>query len=471
MPGPMISIDYAHTLTSTVGTVHGLTLDELKRGEAEVAALVKRVEAERAAGSAHRYRDLPGDKAMLKGVLAAAKKYARGCENLVVLGIGGSALGNIAIQSALNKPFYNLLPPAKRKGPRLFVMDNVDPVQFQALLDVIGPSLKKTIFNVISKSGETAETAAQFQIVRDLLRNKLGKSFNKQILLTTDPETGTLREQALADGYDMLPVPPGVGGRFSVLSAVGLLSGAICGVNIAKLLDGAKQMSTRCGDTNVRKNPAAMLALLLHAFYTRGKRMHVMMPYSNQLKDFADWYCQLWAESLGKNKDLAGKPAIVGPTPIRALGATDQHSQVQLYREGPADKVFIFLEVEKFDCDVKIPKADKGTPEASRYLGGASLGKLLSAEKRATEYALVASQRPCITIRFPKIAPETIGQFIMLWEAATTLAGGLLNINPYDQPAVQLGKDFTYGLMGKKGYEAQAKEYAAFAKKSGSFEV
>lgn len=471
MPGPMIAIDYAHTLTNTVGTTHGLTLDELKRGETEVAALVKRVEAERAAGTAHRYRDLPGDKAMLKGVLAAAKKYSRGCENLVVLGIGGSALGNIAIQSALNKPFYNLLPPAKRKGPRLFVMDNVDPVQFQALLDVIGPSLKKTIFNVISKSGETAETAAQFQIVRDLLRNKLGKSFNKQILVTTDPETGTLREQALADGYDMLPVPPGVGGRFSVLSAVGLLSGAICGVNIAKLLDGAKQMSTRCGDTNVRKNPAAMLALLLHAFYTRGKRMHVMMPYSNQLKDFADWYCQLWAESLGKNKDLAGKPAIVGPTPIRALGATDQHSQVQLYREGPADKVFIFLEVEKFDCDVKIPKADKSTPEASRYLGGASLGKLLSAEKRATEYALVASQRPCITIRFPKIAPETIGQFIMLWEAATTLAGGLLNINPYDQPAVQLGKDFTYGLMGKKGYESQAKEYAAFAKKAGNASV
>lgn len=471
MPGPMISIDYAHALTNTVGSIHGLTLEELKRGEAEVAAQVKRVEAERAAGTAHRYRDLPGDKKMLSAVQATAKKHARGCENLVVLGIGGSALGNIAIQSALNKPFYNLLPPAKRKGPRLFIMDNVDPVQFQALFDVIGGSLKKTLFNVISKSGETAETAAQFQIVRDLLRKKLGKSFSKQILVTTDPESGTLREQSLADGYQMLPVPPGVGGRFSVLSAVGLLSGAICGVNIAKLLDGAKQMSTRCGDANVRKNPAAMLAMLLHAFYTRGKRMHVMMPYSNQLKDFADWYCQLWAESLGKNKDLGGKPAIVGPTPIRALGATDQHSQVQLYREGPADKVFIFLEVEQFDSDVKIPKADKSTPEASRYLGGSSLGKLLNAEKRATEYALVASQRPCITIRFPKIAPETIGQFIMLWEAATTLAGGLLNINPYDQPAVQLGKDFTYGLMGKSGYEAQAKEYAAFAKKAGSFVV
>lgn len=470
MPASMIAIDYAHTLVNTVGQSHGLTIEEIKRGEGELAALVKRIEAERGAGQ-HRYRDLPGDKAMLKAVLAAVKKYKPGCENLVVLGIGGSALGNTAIQTALNVPYYNLLPAKQRGGPRLFVMDNVDPVQFAALLDVIGGDLKKTLFNVISKSGETAETASQFQIIRDMLKKKLGKAFAKRIIVTTDPESGSLREQALADGYDMLAVPLGVGGRFSVLSAVGLFSAAMCGVNIAKLLDGAKAMSTRCGDTNVRKNPAAMLALLMHAFYTRGKRMHVMMPYSHQLKDFADWYCQLWAESLGKNKDLDGKPVIVGPTPIRALGATDQHSQVQLYREGPADKVFIFLEVEKFARDVKIPKAGSDTPEASRYLGGASLGTLLNSEKRATEYALVASERPCITIRFPQVGPETVGQFIMLWEAATTLAGGLLGINPYDQPAVQLGKDFTYGLMGKKGYEKQAKEYAAFAKKAGAFVV
>jgi glucose-6-phosphate isomerase len=217
-------------------------------------------------------------------------------------------------------------------------------------------------------------------------------------------------------------------------------------------------MSQRAAGKVVRKNPAAMLALLLHAFYTRGKRLHVLFPYSYQLKDLADWYRQLWAESLGKQQDLEGRSVIVGPTPIKALGATDQHSQVQLYREGPNDKVFILLEVEKSARDVGIPRG-KGTPDSLKYLEGASLGRLLNAERRATEFALVASRRPCLNIRFPRVCEETVGQFIMLWEAATSIMGGLLNIDPYDQPAVQLGKDYTYALMGKPGYESQARQF------------
>jgi len=208
------------------------------------------------------------------------------------------------------------------------------------------------------------------------------------------------------------------------------------------------------------------LALLLHSFYLRGKRLHVMMSYSYQLKDLADWYRQLWAESLGKANDRTGQLVNLGPTPIKALSATDQHSQVQLYREGPNDKVFIFLEVAKFAQDVKIPRV-AGMPADMSYLQGRSLATLLNAEKQATEYALVASQRPCLTIRFPAVNEETVGQFIMLWEAATSIAGYLLNINPYDQPAVQMGKDFTFALMGKKGYEKQAKEYQKYAKRGG----
>jgi glucose-6-phosphate isomerase len=229
-------------------------------------------------------------------------------------------------------------------------------------------------------------------------------------------------------------------------------------------------MSLRVSRQVVRRNPAAMLALLLHAFYTRGKRLHVLFPYSSQLNDLADWYRQLWAESLGKHTDLDGQPVVIGPTPIKALGATDQHSQVQLYREGPNDKVFIFLEVEKFARDVKIPRGP-GAPASLKYLGGASLGRLLSAEKQATESALVASQRPCLTIRFPRINAQTVGQFIMLWEAATSIMAGLLNINAYDQPAVQLGKDYTYALMGKPGYERQARELAGPARKTSRYVV
>jgi glucose-6-phosphate isomerase len=466
MPLAALQLDYGSVLDTAIGQAHGLSVAEIERAAPEVRQIIERVESERKAGQ-HRYRELPHDKAMLKQVQAAVRRYAGRFDNLVVLGIGGSALGNIALQTALNPAYHNVLPAAKRRGPRLFVMDNVDPTQFASLLDVLGTGLRKTLFNVISKSGETAETAAQFLIIRDLLLRKLGsKGLTKNMLVTTDPQGGTMRGIVDAEGFDALAVPPGVGGRFSVLSAVGLFSAGMCGIKIDKLLVGAAAMGARVGNPEVAQNPAAMLALLLHAFYVRGKRLHVMMPYSYALKDLADWWRQLWAESLGKQQDLQGQPVTVGPTPIKALGATDQHSQVQLYREGPSDKVFIFLEVGKFARDVKIPRA-KGLPDDLSYLQGQSLAKLLSAEKRATEYALVASQRPCLTIRFPVVSEETVGQFIMLWEAATTLAGGLLNINPYDQPAVQTGKVFTFALMGKKGYEEQAAEFAEFAGRGG----
>ncbi len=470
MAGAMINLDYANVLDSAIGAGHGLGPAEVERAEAAVKSVVSRIEGERAGGK-HRYRDLPGDKGMLKAVQAAVKKYTKAkFESLVVLGIGGSALGNTALQTALNPCYHNLMPAAKRRGPRVFVMDNVDPTQVGNLLDLIGPRLKKTLFNVISKSGETAETAAQFLIVRDLLARKLGRNYARNLLVTTDPEGGTMRGIVDAAGYDNLPVPPGVGGRFSVFSAVGLFSAGMCGIRVEKLLAGAAAMGERVADPRVRQNPAAMLALLLHAFYVRGKRLHVMMPYSYQLKDLADWYRQMWAESLGKANDVDGNRVNLGPTPIKALGATDQHSQVQLYREGPNDKVFIFLEVEKFARDVKIPKI-KGLPAELAYLQGKSMGALLNAEKAATEYALVQSERPCLTIRFPVVSEETVGQFIMLWEAATSIAGYLLNINPYDQPAVQMGKDFTYALMGKKGYDEQAKIFNAFASKRGKARV
>ncbi len=481
MPNSPLVLDYASVLDTAVGATHGLSVAEIDRAAGAVADVVQHIEQERGAGH-HRYRELPADRVMLKTVQAAVQRYAGKFENLVVLGIGGSALGNIALQTALNPAYYNLLsgragaraatrpvqsPAATgRRGPRLFVMDNVDPVQLGNLLDLLGPTLRRTLFNVISKSGETAETASQFLIVQDLITRRLGKrALTKNIVVTTDPEAGTLREIVTAVGYDTLSVPPGVGGRFSVLSAVGLFSAGLCGIKIEKLLAGAAAMGDRVGLPDVHKNPAAMLALLLHAFYVRGKRLHVMMPYSYQLKDLADWYRQLWAESLGKQRDRDGQPVIVGPTPIKALGATDQHSQVQLYREGPNDKVFIFLEVVKFARDVRIPRV-AGTPEALRYLQGRSLGTLLNAEKRATEFALVASQRPCLTLRFPAIREHTVGQFILLWEAATSIAGGLLNINAYDQPAVQLGKEYTFALLGQQGYESQAAELRRFAQRS-----
>ncbi len=432
---------------------HRITPADLRRIRPRVRDVLRRIARERAAGL-HRYRELPYQENSRREIEALAADYRPYTENLVVLGIGGSALGNIALQTALNSPYHNLLGRGDRGAPRLFVMDNVDAPQFAALIDLLRPRLGETLFNVISKSGETAETSAQFLIVRDLLRRELGPlAARRQILVTTDAARGSMRDVVRREGYRSLIVPDGVGGRFSVLSPVGLFSAALCGIDIGSLLAGAAAMDDRVRAESLDANPAAMIAAAKYLYYQRGKPLHVMMPYAQQLRDLADWYRQLWAESLGKRWDEKGRREVyVGPTPIKALGATDQHSQVQLYREGPNDKVFVFLEVEQPSQDVAIPRAFPDI-EAMRYLGGATMHQLLTAEKKATEQAMLVSQRPSMTIRFPRVTAHTVGQFIYLYEVATTIAGYLFGIDPYDQPAVELGKKITFHLMGRRGYE------------------
>ena len=435
-----IRLYYKNATSAVVGAEHGVSEQELAGLGGRLAEITKKLNDERLP-----YRRLPEKTAECAKVQELADSLAGKYDNMVVLGIGGSALGNIALQTALNSPMYNL--QAARQWPRLFVVDNVDPVQFGSLLAELEGQLERTLFNVVSKSGQTAETAAQFLTVRALLQEKLpGAKMTDHIVATTDSNSGTLRKIVDGEGYRALVVPDGVGGRFSVLSDVGLFSAAMCGIDIAGLLAGARDMDVRVQGEEVRPNPAALYAALQYLFYQKGKKLSVMMPYSYQLKDLSDWYRQLWAESLGKEFDLAGKRVHVGPTPIKALGTTDQHSQVQLYREGPNDKVFTFLEVQRFGRDVMIGAA--GATAELEYLSGQSMAKLINSEKLGTEYALVKSQRPCLTVRFPEISAYTVGQFIYFFEVATSYMGELLGINTYDQPAVELGKKATFALMG-----------------------
>ncbi len=457
----MLTLDYANCMADRVSPEHGIDPAALAGPLAARARdLTARLEKSRGTGW-ERWRLLADPAGTRKGHVQAVQKIAAKhhgkWDNLVVLGIGGSALGNIALQSALNPPTHNLKTEGRR-GPRLFVIDNVDPANFTAVMEECPP--ERTLFNVVSKSGETAETAAQFMIIRDLLLRAVGSKGHEHIVAITDSEKGTMRQICDAAGYDTLPVPDGVGGRFSVLSPVGLFSAAMCGVNIEALLDGAHEMETKCRNPELARNPAAMLATILVELGKgrtkapgtgRAKPNHVMMPYCNGLYLLADWFRQLWAESLGKRHDAAGNEVFEGFTPIKALGATDQHSQVQLYREGPNDKVFGFLEVRDFgDDDATIPTG-LGV-DAIRYLEGKQMSDLLNAEKRATEYALVESQRPNFTIRFPAVNEHAVGEFIMLWQVATAYAGVMLNIDAYDQPAVETGKKATFGLMGREGF-------------------
>ncbi len=375
-------------------------------------------------------------------------------ENILVLGIGGSALGGLAVTEALLKPYWNLLTEDQREGlPRIFFLDNIDPDSISGLLDIL--DLKKTLVNVITKSGSTAETMSQFMIVKDRLEKELGDTYRYNFVATTDKKTGVLRQIAEQEGYKTFVVPDDVGGRFSVFSAVGLLPLALVGIDIDAIVNGVKDMDLALKNTDIRENIAAQNALIHYLMDTKkGKNLSVMMPYSSRLKYVSDWYVQLWAESLGKNKDKNGADVNIGPTPIKALGATDQHSQIQLYNEGPNNKVINFIRVEEFDTTLEIPRIFEYT--GIGYLGGKTINQLINAEADSTRVALSDYCRPTVTITLPKVDGYNVGQLLYMLEVQTAIAGELYNINTFNQPGVEQAKNYTYALMGRAGYEESA---------------
>jgi glucose-6-phosphate isomerase len=404
----------------------------------------------------------------------AIQEFAQGggqaFSNLVVLGIGGSALGTVALRTALRHPFWNELDDDAREFyPRLYVLDNVDPATFGAFLERV--DLRRTLFNVISKSGGTAETMSQYLVVRERLQAELGDGYRRHLLFTTDPEKGVLRALAKEEDIATLPVPPNVGGRFSVLSAVGLLPAAMIGIDVDELLAGAKEMVERCGTAELRANPAGLFAALQYLADTElDAPIHVMMPYSDRLRDVADWFRQLWAESLGKQRTRDGREVFAGPTPVRSLGATDQHSQVQLYVEGPFDKTITFLAERDGGADVQIPSAYPQHAELA-YLGGHSLGELLRTEMLATEAALAQRGRMNMAIEVPRVDARSLGGLMMLLQIATVYAGHFYGVDPMDQPGVELGKQLTYGIMGRPGFEEARAEWEGRAPKDDAFVV
>ena len=410
-----------------------------------------------------KWRMLPYNQAdVVADILKTAEKVRSECDDFVVLGIGGSALGPIAVQQALNHLHYNDLPRERRGGPRLFVEDNVDPERMAALLDVI--DLKKTMFNVITKSGSTSETMAQLLIVTSLLRERYGEDWGGHVIATTDTEKGNLIKIARENNLKTFYVPDGVGGRFSELCPVGLLAAAVCGIDIEEMLAGAAYMDGICQEKDVWKNPAYMMAALQVISMRRGKNISVIMPYADSLKYMADWYAQLWAESLGKRYGKDGSDVFAGQTPVKALGVTDQHSQVQLYAEGPFDKVITFLGVDRYRCETPIPHGFEDIPDVA-FLGGHSMNELIQAEQKATEYAIMRAGRPSHTITLPAVNAFTIGELLFLFEMETAFAGELLRINAFDQPGVEGGKQATYALLGKRGYDEKRAELAAMPAK------
>jgi glucose-6-phosphate isomerase len=408
---------------------------------------------ERRARSELPFYDLPGQE--VGELLSTAERLRGGFSSLVVLGIGGSALGLIALDSALRSPYR-----WAEGRPKLFVLDNIDPERLHTVLEHLEP--RQTLVNVITKSGDTAETMASFLVFRKWLIDGAGeRGYRERMLVTTDRSKGALRRIAETERLACFAVPDGVGGRFSVLTPVGLLPAALIGIDVPGLLAGALAMSRRVLSPEPLDNPAYLGAILHHLGYLAGRRISVMMAYSDRLFDLADWYRQLWAESLGKRLDLEGAVVRVGPTPVKALGVTDQHSQLQLYKEGPDDKLYTLLRVERFQRDLQIPRAFPEL-EAVTYLGGHTIGELFQAEAQATEAALVKEGRPVTTVTFPALSAGEVGEFFYWLEVQTVAAGALLGIDALNQPGVEEGKQFAYALLGRPGYEARLRELETF---------
>jgi glucose-6-phosphate isomerase len=465
-----IGLDYNYAMADFVGD-RGLKAEELEALTPKLAQVHEELQAGRA-GGAYAFFDLPYDTELLDTIRRVAKPLLEWCWELVILGIGGSALGTRALHQALCHPQHNMLPVGRRKHhPGLWILDNIDPDFVYGMLDAL--NMKRVAVNVISKSGSTAETLAQFLFMYRLLASRLGgeHSLKDRLIITTDPEKGPLRELVNQKGFKSLPVPPQVGGRYSVLTAVGLFPAHLAGIDVEELLAGARFMDQRLKDSPVEDNLAYKLAALYYLFFQEKNRpILVTMPYAAGLNAMADWFAQLWAESLGKKLDLAGNVVETGSTPVPAVGVTDQHSQLQLYTEGPHDKLITFWTVDTFQHTVEIPELF-GDQQGLGYLGGHSLNQLFKAEETATAFNLMKAGRPNLTLSLPEVNPFTVGQLIYLLEVATVAAGGLLRVNPLDQPGVEGGKLIAYGLLGRQGYESHRAEFAGAAPKLAKYVI
>ncbi len=449
-----VKLNYNNVMFAKVGK-HGIKREELEQMRQLAKQARAKVEASRGADM-QGWMDSPYNQAEAVGrIVETAAKIRNECENFVVLGIGGSALGAIAVFNALKHLYYNELPREMRKGPRFYVIDNVDPERMNALFDIIDVS--KTVFNVITKSGATSETMSQYLIITDLLKRKLGDKASRHIIATTSSNKGNLVKLAKENGFETFYIPDGVGGRFSVLSPVGLLPAAVLGIDISELLRGARETDELCKSDDLNVNPALTMAVIQYLLINKGCNINVMMPYADSLKYVADWYAQLWAESLGKERDLDGDVVNAGQTPVKALGVTDQHSQVQLYNEGPFDKVITFLEVNSFRSDIVIPQGCDGFADVN-FLCGHTLAELTNKELYATRYNLTKRGRVNFTLSLDSLDEYHLGSLIYLLQLCTAYEGALLNVNAYNQPGVEGGKDATYALFGRNGYESKAEE-------------
>lgn len=449
-----LSLDYTNCLAEAIGATHGLTKSEVDTLVAKFPKHHENVDELRKNGESS-FFDLPyQDTGELKALI---KKHHGRWQNLVVIAIGGSCLSPQSLLGALGHSAFNQLEGKARQGaPRVFFAANPDPRHLTELFEVL--DLRKTLFQVTSKTGATTETMAMYLWLQDLLKKKLGKSaLARQVVIITDRDKSPFAEIAKHEKIATLHVPTNLAGRFGVLGNTGLFVAGLCGIGIDALLAGAAEMDKRCRHGDAFKNPAYMHSLV-HYLLTRKRRktIHVMFSFSNRLHAVGEWYSHLCAVSLGKMLNRRGKAVHVGPTPIAALGSFDQHGQMQLFAEGPFDKVVTFVTVKDHGAKLVAPTAYPKL-EGAAFLGGADFATILEHGHIGAEQHITASGRPNMTIQLERVDEGSVGGLYYLLQLSTAMSAELYGIDPFDQPGVEHGKHAAFAQFNRAGFEDLAK--------------
>lgn len=384
------------------------------------------------------------DKKEVENIKKAAKRIRGNSEVLVVIGIGGSYLGARAVIEGLTHTFYNYLPQEQRKGPQiLYVGNNLNPNYVNDLIELIGD--RDLSINVISKSGTTTEPAIAFRIFRELLENKYGlKEAQKRIYVTTDQKKGALKQIADEENYTTFVIPDNVGGRYSVLTAVGLLPIAVAGINIDKLLEGARFAQEKYADKNLKYNDCYKYAVARNMLYKNKKAIEILVSYEPKLHYIIEWWKQLYGESEGKE----GK----GIYPTGAEFTTDLHSLGQFIQEGTRNLFETVIHIKDSDSNLSIHQDEDNLDELN-YLVDKDLHYINTKAMEGTISAHMEGGVPNLMITMDKLNEFTLGHLIYFFELACSMSGKILGINPFDQPGVEKYKTNMFRLLGKPGYE------------------
>ena len=466
-----IKLDYNNMMSFIVGEEHGLTTDQLSSMADHVKSAHKKVFEKTGKGNDFLgFLDLPlKGREELDKIKAVGNKLANSTDRFVSLGIGGSYLGVKALFDALKSPYHNELSREKRNNkPKVyFEGNNLDSDSMSHLFDLLPKSSADNIEDkfcvvVISKSGTTVETALSFRLFQERAKEVYGDKANEYLVAITDESKGKLKSIADTEKYESFVIPDNVGGRYSILTPVGLLPAVIMGIDIDQLLAGANYMKSLCESDDWENNPACMYAVLQYLSYKQGRNLSAMAAWSKGLESVGFWYDQLCAESLGKDGQ--------GRVPFTIVNNRDLHSRGQELQDGEHNTVVTNLFVEKANQQITFQKNDEDR-DSLNYLAGKTVKSMQFGALEGTNYAYAKDNRPTMNILFPQLNEFTLGQFFYMMEVSTVIEGYLNQINPLDQPGVEAYKKFMFANLGREDMKKYKEEFDSRQKPKDHFVI